>query len=312
MTSSAHHRFEFVDPSVGAAFDRDGYVVVALLESEDVARLGEVFGSLALSDAPTLSATLVGRRLDENRRISSEIESVVLPQVARFIRNAAVIGSTFLVKPTGDDGSMAVHQDWGSVDESGSHSINVWCPLVDVDSHNGTLEVVPGSHEWFETYRSPTLASVQLPFEEIPAGAVVPLRLAAGEAVIYDHRLLHGSRENRSGVARVVAQVGMSPAGQPLAMSRVVAPGSVALREVSTTAFFTGLDDEESGDDGGCYDGALVREWTPVTEEAFLRRLRNGADQPESAGTAGAASEPAVDERRMARAWRRVRSICSR
>ncbi len=65
---------------------------------------------------------------------------------------------------------MPIHQNWTFVDEDKFTSVSVWVPLCDVSRFNGTLEVVPKTHNTLTKYRSPSIPWV---FAE-PVDVVVP------------------------------------------------------------------------------------------------------------------------------------------
>lgn len=112
------------------------------------------------------------------------------------------------------------HQDyyyWQCSDAQ--HMLTAWVALVDVDEHNGCMEVVPGSHKWGmldeSDFFSQDLQTLQRKIEQVSGRPfeTVPLRLPAG-AVSFHHCLtIHGSRPNRSDAPRVSMVVHMMPDG---------------------------------------------------------------------------------------------------
>ena len=106
---------------------------------------------------------------------------------------------------------LDVHRDWTLTLDPNAASYTVWCPLVDVDEASGGLALVPGTH------RVPHICGPQLQGywggNEGPlrAASVTP-RLRAGEAVVFDNRLLHWSHANPGGEDRPVATMSIIPA----------------------------------------------------------------------------------------------------
>lgn len=263
----------FAEPAVSAAYERDGFVVLDLLSVGDLDRLRALFGPLAPELDSGFTATLRGRTLADNLEIGASIADVVEPRLRAVLEDFRVIGATFLSKGSGDDGLFPVHQDWNSVDERVFHSMNVWCPLDDVELLHGPLEVLAGSHLWFESLRAPTVPSVSLEFSPLLDELLHPVAVSAGQVVIYDHRLFHGSRANRSNRLRAVAQLGIAPEAAPLAMGFATAVGEVELRQVEATTFFEGLaiEAEEPAELPGV---ALYRTaHVPVTEAEVTERI---------------------------------------
>lgn len=280
----------FLDPDHARRFERDGYFVVDLLDPADVARLRAQHAEVAGGDANNegFVASLAGRPLAQNQAIAEQINAVVVPRLATVLKGCTVIGSTFLAKGSGPDGEMVVHQDWCSVDERRARSLNVWCALDDVAPDGGALEVIAGSHRWFDAVRSPTIPSVQVEFGPSIDHALTVLSLSAGQAVVYDHALLHGSRQNRSGSVRLAAQLGLLPEGEPLVMGFVSDEGEVELRWVEPTAFFLGFEYETAArvDAPGTPVERLPASAAKLDERSVLDRVVSeigpppGADRP--------------------------------
>lgn len=261
------------DPVDAASLDAQGYLVRPLLGPGDLAALASLFDSLQLVTGIGFTAALAQLGEAENQRVSAAIEAIVMPRLEGVLDGFRPIGATFLVKGSGPEGAMVVHQDWNAVDERTTFSLNVWCPLSDVGPDDGPLEVIPGSHRWFGSFRSPLLPSVQVEFSPAVDAALARLVVPAGTAIIYSHSLLHGSRENRSSRPRVVVQVGLAPVDEPLVMCFPGAGPTVDLREVEPIAFFRGFEFEATAPT--TFPGrvlATVAE-APLTEAAVVERL---------------------------------------
>lgn len=269
-----------VDPLDVAQLDSLGYVVRPMLRPADIDALWALFESLPVAYGTGFTATLAQLDHAENLRVSAAIEAVVLPRLDGLVEGFRPIGSTFLVKGSGEEGAMVVHQDWNSVDERVAQSVNIWCPLSDVGLEDGPLEVVPGSHRWFSSFRSPLLPSVQVPFETEIESVLQPLPVPAGTAIVYSHALLHGSRENRSGRPRVVVQMGMAPVDQPLAMCFPGAASTVELRQVDASAFFRGFEFEAEAPGTFPGDVLAVLPEAPLGEGDVLEQVVRRSIEP--------------------------------
>jgi len=124
---------------------------------------------------------------------------------------------SLVAKPPGTaSGEVPLHQDWSFVDDRAWRSVNVWCPLDDVDDANGCLRVVPGSHA---AARQPRAAGSGFFFAEIEPVLRQHLRsvpMRAGQAVVFDHCLFHCSPPNGSDELRVAATAALLPQGAPM------------------------------------------------------------------------------------------------
>jgi len=136
--------------------------------------------------------------------LNSKIKGLLMPHLRQFFSDIRPIVGSYMVKPPGAE-AMAAHQDWTFVDnEPDFESYTCWMPLVDTDSENGMLGVVPGSHsEYLGPRASP---SPQFPrgFPETDEtySRLRYLPLRAGEAVVFNHRVVHASLPNTSGQDR--------------------------------------------------------------------------------------------------------------
>lgn len=120
----------------------------------------------------------------------------------------------FLSKPPGSPATFW-HQDWGFWGDPSSYEpalaeVGVLIYLVDVDEHNGCPRFLPGTHRVRHPLHA-LLAGADLAglrraagpaeaFDEPPGAVAVPVR--AGEAVLFDPRVLHGALPNRSSAPR--------------------------------------------------------------------------------------------------------------
>jgi hypothetical protein len=217
----------FKDSELQTRFARDGFVVLPLLGATELTALREVFASIRpAGEMSGIYTNFHDNCLADNLRVDRVITEVFAGHLARILRGCELAGGSFFVKGT-DAGSQSIpHQDWNCVDEDRHTSLNIWCPLIDVDHQNGTLQVVRGSHHRFDTVRSITIPSPNFSLEEI-AGFASELPLRAGDAVIYAHDLFHGSSPNRSGRVRPVAVAGVLPVGAEH-VHYYRAPGTVA------------------------------------------------------------------------------------
>lgn len=78
----------------------------------------------------------------------------------------------------------------------------LWCPLLDIGKDNGVLQVIPYSHRLSNKLNSPnfkwSLADKRRKLDKY--AAVQDLK--AGQAILYDARLIHGSAPNISDIER--------------------------------------------------------------------------------------------------------------
>ena len=206
------------DPDLQKTFDKDGYVLIDLLNEKEVQELFELLASL--SDAKNKT----GFTVDSSYKLSffsdsPEYRKLVFEKISDFFRekvNKYLLDYDFLIinlfdkEPGG--GEVPVHQNWTFVDESKYTSVSVWIPLIDVTRENGTLEVVKGSHRVLTPYRSPSIPWVFKDlFDPLRKKYLEPLNLKVGQAGIIDDSIIHWSSENKSQKVRSTIQLIMKP-----------------------------------------------------------------------------------------------------
>ena len=77
-------------------------------------------------------------------------------------------------------------------------------PLIDLNDNNGAIEVLPGSHRLYPTYRGSTIQGIYEEVSEEIKPYLKTLYLKAGEAVFFDQSIIHFSKANLSDKVRIV------------------------------------------------------------------------------------------------------------
>jgi ectoine hydroxylase-related dioxygenase (phytanoyl-CoA dioxygenase family) len=76
--------------------------------------------------------------------------------------------------------------------------------LVDLTPKNGAIQVLPGSHRLYPTYRGSTIKGIYEEVSEQIKPYLQTLYLKAGEAVFFDQSIIHYSDANLSDDVRIV------------------------------------------------------------------------------------------------------------
>ncbi|WP_437648788.1 phytanoyl-CoA dioxygenase family protein [Sorangium sp. So ce362] len=207
----------FNDPARQAAFERDGFVMVDLLDEAAIAELDAVCQSLRHHHVNPFHSSIFTADLGYRWQVNAAITRVVAPRIAALTAHELLFGG-FLVKQPARRSFVSFHQDWAFVDESRYATLTLWAPLRDVANEDGCLLIVPGSHT---LNRSPRGFNTSFPYDAlIPEllrrhTRVVPMR--AGQAILFHNGLFHASNPNRGQDERRCVQA-------------LLAPGEAALR----------------------------------------------------------------------------------
>ena len=215
MTSAA------VPASARTGLLRDGYAVIERFASapEILALRAEAGERLRTPHAPACERphnTLVPLRWDDplvERVLGSDRRMARLRDVVDAEDLRWISGYLSLKAPRSP--ALWWHQDWWCWDHPASlapepSQVAVLCYLADTDNRNGALRVLPGSHRT----STPLHALVEEAHAE-DAGELAPthpamsdhpgqvtLALRAGDAVVIDYRLLHGTHANATEARR--------------------------------------------------------------------------------------------------------------
>jgi hypothetical protein len=189
----------------------NGYVVVPFLNHDELKNLLNIFNQIPRELVQGFYATAHSPDLDFRRRMSDAVKNAMQRSVGEHMVNCKVLGGSFIAKAPGTSDVLPPHQDWNIVDEEKFRSYNIWIPLVDLHEHNGVIMVMPGSHRWIKTYRHSSIPCAFQQVHSIILENMKPLYLKAGEALIYDHALLHASQPNRSNELRIACACGVIP-----------------------------------------------------------------------------------------------------
>jgi ectoine hydroxylase-related dioxygenase (phytanoyl-CoA dioxygenase family) len=205
----------FKDASLQAAFDKDGYVKINLLDSAEASDLKAYYLSLQHDHIGDYGfhISLENTNADYIEGVFKKLFDAVLPKLDAVLDNYKAFTASYVIKEAGLQNIVPPHQDWTFVDEEQFSSATVWIPLMDVTKNNGALGVIKGSHRIFNYPRvSPSPQSRALlsdhAFTLFPYVEVIEMK--AGEALIFNNRTVHASPPNISGITRIAAGIGIT------------------------------------------------------------------------------------------------------
>ncbi|MBL4669197.1 MAG: phytanoyl-CoA dioxygenase family protein [Flavobacteriales bacterium] len=197
-------------------FDKNGFVKINLLEKEDLYLLSQLQEEYNQGDLNYFFASSYLNDYNKKIEISNRIQEIILPRLEKYFTNYRSFGSSFLVKGTGKNSEMPMHQDWTIVDENKYPAINIWTPLIATNETNGTLELLAGSHNWNKTIRAPTLPFYFDRYKEQIKTKLTIVNTKAGEAIVINQATIHYSKPNLTAKNRVAITTGITNKNAPL------------------------------------------------------------------------------------------------
>lgn len=190
-----------------------GYTVIAqALAEDDCNALTEYYNSNAPADDRPF--TISNWNNDAAHRTSTyNFITAKLSNVAnKYLADYKPVMGVFTIKKPDSQSDMLLHQDWSLVDETKYRSVSIWVALCDMTYENGNLQVAEGSHIYCPYPRG---MNVPVPFESIRAEmhkqALTNVPLKKGDAIVFEHRLIHASPPNNSSNVRLAAVVALIP-----------------------------------------------------------------------------------------------------
>lgn len=188
-------------------YRREGWLVVPGLLApdvtavlrDDVLALMDRIGGWQGSKLRQTSQYLPGSPIDRH------VHSARLGDLAaRLLGGEAVLWLPFTAVKGPQGGTFNFHQD-NNYTRLDAPALNIWVALVDMGPDLGTLQVVPRSH------REGTRPSETLPDGHrairIDESDFIPMRLRAGDAVVFSRDTIHGSGPNTRPDPRVAYAV---------------------------------------------------------------------------------------------------------
>ncbi len=202
-----------VDEQLRSKLDNDGYAVVKLLSDTDLANLKALYAEThkIANGEGGMFYSVYSHDLNYRKKVHDEIGLILQPYFDKLLSNYKVMLNSFVIKASGPKSEFYVHQDTTGLDEFKYSPLSFWVPLHNIDDTNGAMCVMPGSHKLFSPYRSISFAAPYDGIHKAVKKYLTPLYLQAGEAVIFDNRIIHNSLPNLSGSERVVAISGVFP-----------------------------------------------------------------------------------------------------
>lgn len=212
----------FIDSQTESDFQKQGYVQLPFLSTDEVEELKALFfetlpesGGQITSDELngdsshqiTYDFTFIDKNHAYKRRVFEIITERFLPKMNVVLDNYKPIIANFIRKKS-HEGEVPLHQNWAFADEMKCSTVSIWCPLVDSSKANGTLEVVPGSHKLVGKYRGPMVPwELEGIKQDIIENDLVPLETKAGDCVVLDDSIVHYSAVNTTDELRLAIQL---------------------------------------------------------------------------------------------------------
>jgi ectoine hydroxylase-related dioxygenase (phytanoyl-CoA dioxygenase family) len=207
----------FRDHALNKKFHKCGYVVLdytSKIESEMVLNKikklspSDLFGGyqqMNLIPLQSYHCTYFDNNLVYKRLVLEILKDFFRPLVETFLEDYKIIMANLFLKPP-FAGYVSPHQNMTIVDESKFTSISLWCPCVDTNEENGTMQIVEGSQKKYASIRGSSILWKYLDYfnDEQNQHLFTKLKVRAGQVVILDDSIVHTTSINKTSVERPV------------------------------------------------------------------------------------------------------------
>jgi len=206
----------FFDKRLDKELKSKGFVKIQIEDTKILENLKNNYENLTPKENKKSYTSFEISSKESKKKIDSAIKKLIIPSISKFLPNYYGVWGNYMIKAPKSQ-NMELHADWTYVDESNCISLNVWMPLQNTNIRNGTLWVVPYSHKIVKSIRGINLPRFYFKHNKILKSKYgVPINCKKGEAIVYDHRLIHYSYPNFSSKKRLVSTLILAPKNEKI------------------------------------------------------------------------------------------------
>jgi len=203
------HKFYDIlkDETIENEVNSKGYAIINLLSEVEIEKL-QIKMNAIFSNRDNFSGTfssVSALNKEDRKKVHLFIKDTITNKLNCYFKNFKIPLSLFYSRKPDNKYLLEWHNDPSLLlNEHLEPFYALWCPLVDVNNLHGALKVIPGSHRWVNKLN--LAYKIQDWHFEKQRDYLnkfgVNLSLKAGQAVIFDARLIHGSEPNKSKIYR--------------------------------------------------------------------------------------------------------------
>ena len=210
------------NPVLEQQLKEDGYVVIkGFLDQETVSKLisyNTKYRQEQHHDG-IFNSVWHSNDVEYKKRTLETLINLYTPFCEKYFKDHRIFGGSYISKPPHGKGESNPHIDFGIVDESVYRSFSLWLPLVPMREDNGALRVLKGSHRLDKhVFRGPNIPDQTIDIRDWLWEHMDQLFVDPGDAVIYDHKAIHGSKDNFSDVDRIAATAAITNANAEMVL----------------------------------------------------------------------------------------------
>jgi ectoine hydroxylase-related dioxygenase (phytanoyl-CoA dioxygenase family) len=188
----------------------NGYFTLKLIDDETIQQLKNIYITNFNDNETTFYSSSFHQDINLKKEVNQQILNLLSETINQYFSNYKVLGTSYLKKQANQHNPLPLHQDWTVTDEENYGSFTIWIPLQDTTIQNGAIQVIPCSHHVGNNFRAPSIPVAFEQERQLFEQHLQTLELKAGEAFVFNQKLMHASFPNQTNEERLALTIGLT------------------------------------------------------------------------------------------------------
>jgi ectoine hydroxylase-related dioxygenase (phytanoyl-CoA dioxygenase family) len=188
----------------------NGYFTLKLIDDETIQQLKNIYIKNFNDNETTFYSSSFHQDINLKKEVNQQILNLLSETINQYFSNYKVLGTSYLKKQANQHNPLPLHQDWTVTDEENYGSFTIWIPLQDTTIQNGAIQVIPCSHHVENNFRAPSIPVAFEQERQLFEQHLQTLELKAGEAFVFNQKLMHASFPNQTNEERLALTIGLT------------------------------------------------------------------------------------------------------
>jgi ectoine hydroxylase-related dioxygenase (phytanoyl-CoA dioxygenase family) len=197
----------------------NGYFTLKLIDDETIQQLKKIYITNFNDNETAFYSSSFHQDINLKKEVNQQILNLLSETINQYFSNYKILGTSFLKKQANQHNPLPLHQDWTVTDEENYGSFTIWISLQDTTIQNGAIRVIPCSHHVENNFRAPSIPVAFEQERQLFEQHLQTLELKAGEAFVFNQKLMHASFPNQTNEERLALTIGLTAKEAKLFMS---------------------------------------------------------------------------------------------
>ncbi len=189
--------------------DNVGFIKIKILTEKQITEIRNFYNTKQKSNLDKFGFHTSVDLEDINtiNEIAEFLKKNLEEELPKYFTDYQIISPRFIIKDPNLNSLIPPHQDWSFVDETQFQSYNLWISITPTTIKSGTLGFLKNSHNKLSNIRATPLPIFKVPFHDYSYKLLDKLEyyeLNAGEAFLFNSRIIHASKPNETDSQRIV------------------------------------------------------------------------------------------------------------